>query len=175
MKKILTIFVILLAIVGILGVIAPTEMHVEREVLISKPKETVFAYLKSLKNSEAWSPWAKRDPNMIKNYVGTDGTVGFISSWTGNDQVGEGEQEIKNILEGERIDTELRFKKPMESTSRAYLITESVDANQTKVKWGMQGNNPFPGNVICFVLNMKKTLMADFDEGLKTLKEILEK
>jgi hypothetical protein len=43
------------------------------------------------------------------------------------------------------------------------------------VKWGMQGKTPFPGNVICMVMNMKQTLAKDFDEGLAMLKADLEK
>ena len=110
---------------------------------------------------------------MIKNFQGTDGTVGFISSWSGNDEVGVGEQEIVNIVDGERIEVELRFKEPMEDTNRAYLLTEAVSADQTKVTWGMSGKTPFPVNVICLVMNMKETLRKDFDEGLAALKTYL--
>lgn len=35
------------------------------------------------------------DPNMEKEFKGTDGTVGFIYGWNGNKEGGEGEQEIK--------------------------------------------------------------------------------
>jgi uncharacterized protein YndB with AHSA1/START domain len=178
-KKILigmgVVAVLLVATIAVLGAIAPTDLHVEREVVIDKPKEVVFEDLKYVKNHERWSPWFKRDPNLAKEYHGEDGTVGFVNSWSGNDQVGVGEQEIKKIAEGERIDYELRFKKPMEDTSTAYLITEAVGEHQTKVKWGMQGKTPFPGNVICMLMNMKQTLAKDFDEGLGMLKAELEK
>ena len=47
---------------------------------------------------------------------GTDGTPGFVSAWNStSNEVGEGEQEIKKITEGERVDTELRFKRPFET------------------------------------------------------------
>jgi hypothetical protein len=179
MRKILVgvgvVAVLLVATIAVLGAIAPTDLHVEREVVIDKPKDVVFEDLKYVKNHERWSPWFKRDPNLVKAYRGEDGTVGFVNSWSGNDQVGVGEQEIKKIAEGERIDYELRFKKPMEDTSKAYLITEAVGENQTKVKWGMQGKTPFPGNVICMLMNMKQSLAKDFDEGLGMLKTELEK
>jgi hypothetical protein len=167
--------VLLVATIAVLGAIAPTDLHVEREILIYKPKEVVFEDLKYMKGHDRWSPWFKRDPNMRKEHQGEDGTVGFVSSWSGNDQVGVGEQEITKIADGERIDYELRFKKPMEDTSAAYLITEALDTDQTKVRWGMKGKTPFPGNVICMVMNMKQTLAKDFDEGLAMLKADLEK
>lgn len=34
------------------------------------------------------------DPNMRKNFKGTDGTVGFCYAWDGNKKAGKGEQEI---------------------------------------------------------------------------------
>jgi hypothetical protein len=165
---------LLIGVVAVLAMIAPTELHVEREVIIDKPKDVVFEQLKLVKNHESWSPWFKRDPNIVKEYRGTDGTVGFVSSWSGNDEVGVGEQEITKIAEGERIDYELRFKKPMEDTSTAYLVTEEAGNGQTKVRWGMEGKLRFPGNVICMLMNMKGMLISDFDEGLADLKKHLE-
>jgi len=175
MKKVWITLAVLVVIIGGLGLVAPTSMHIEREVTINKPKAQVFSYLKSLKNMSVWSPWAKMDPNMKVEYRGVDGAVGSVSAWSGNSKVGQGEQEVKNILDGERIDFELRFEKPMKDTSTAYLITEAVNDTQTKVKWGMSGKSPFPRNIICFVMNMQKKLTASFDEGLTNLKGILEK
>ncbi|WP_413289200.1 SRPBCC family protein [Bdellovibrio sp. HCB337] len=175
MKKVLIALGVIVGVFLILGLIAPSEMNIEREIVIAKPKDVIFAQLKQLKTHNSWSPWAKRDPNIQMEYRGEDGTVGFISAWSGNDDVGVGEQEIKNIIEGERIDLELRFKKPMEDTSAAYLITEAVDATQTKVKWGMKGKYKFPMNVICMLLNLKKVLIKDFDEGLASMKTYMEK
>lgn len=165
---------LLAVVVAVLAMIAPTELHVEREVVVDQPKDVVFEELKFVKNHDIWSPWSKRDPNIVHEYKGTDGTVGFVSAWSGNDEVGVGEQEITKITEGERIDYELRFKKPMEDTSTAYLITEAAGENQTRVKWGMDGKLPFAGNVFCMLMNMKATLIADFDEGLAGLKKHLE-
>lgn len=178
MKKVLislgAVVAVIVLVIVVLGAIAPTDLHVEREVVIDKPKDVVFGELKQVKNHEHWSPWYKLDPEIKKEYRGEDGTVGFVSGWSGNDKVGVGEMEVKKITEGERIDFELRFKKPMEDTSAAYLVTEAIGENQTKVKWGMQGKTPFPGSVICMVFNMRETLAGQFDNGLGMLKKRLE-
>src|SRR5688572_16407495 len=112
-KKILiglAVFVsVIVLLVTFLGVLAPKQFVVEREVLINKPKDFVFAELKQVRNHGNWSPWERKDPNLKKDYKGTDGTVGFVASWAGNKEVGVGEQEITNIIEGQRIDFELRF------------------------------------------------------------------
>lgn len=173
-KKLMIGLGVLAAIIAILGFIAPKDFYLEREIIINKPKDFVFQQLKSVKTHDLWSPWAKRDPQMKKTYQGEDGTVGFISAWDGNDQVGAGEQEIKSIIEGERIDTELRFKRPMEDSSDAFLITEIVSDSQTKVRWGMKDTMTFPGNVICLLMNMPAKLAKDFDEGLAQMKVVIE-
>lgn len=175
MKKILiSIGLVLLGLVGF-GMTLPTEMNLEKEIVINKPKDLVFAELKTFKNHSYWSPWAKKDPNMKQEFKGTDGTVGFISSWDGNKDVGTGEEEIKNIVEGERIDVELRFKKPWEDTSKAYFVTIPAGDNMTTVKWGFNGNSPFPFNLICYLTNMKDQLGNEFYLGLVGLKEYIEK
>ena len=158
----------------ILAAIAPKTYNVSRTIEINRPKDEVFNYLKYLKKQDEWSPWAKRDPNMEQKFTGTDGQVGAISYWNGNKDVGEGEQELTNIVDGERIDSELRFLKPWKSTSDAYLIAEAMDAQKTKVVWGFSGKNKFPFSIMMLFMNMDKTVGKDFEEGLASLKEILE-
>ncbi len=92
---------------------------------------------------------------MKKDFRGTDGTVGFVYSWDSNKDGGKGEQEIKNIKEGERVDVEVRFQKPFHAIATAPVITESMSANQTKVKWAMNGNTKYPLNFMnLFMDNM---------------------
>lgn len=172
------ILYIVLAIVFLiitLIAIAPKNYDVSRSIEIAKSKDVVFSYLKSLKKQDEWSPWGKRDPNMQKKFTGTDGEVGAINYWKGNKDVGEGEQEITKIVEGERIESELRFLKPFKSTSNAYMTVNEVDKDTTKVVWGFSGKNKFPMSIMMLFMNMDKMVGKDFEEGLASLKEILEK
>lgn len=167
---------VLLAIVFlivILGIIAPKNYEVKRELVIKKPLSEVFTYLKSLKNQDNWSPWAAKDPNMKKTFTGKDGEVGCISAWEGNKDVGSGEQELTNIIENVVIESQLRFLKPFKSTSDAYLKVNKVD-NGTNVIWGFTGKNKFPISIMMLFMNMDKTVGKDFEEGLGKLKKILE-
>lgn len=165
----------LIALVIILFLIAPKTYDVFRTVEIARPKGEVFDYLRSLKKMDEWSPWAKKDPNMKKTFTGTDGEVGCVSHWIGNKEVGEGEQEIKNIIDGERIESELRFLKPFKSTSDCYIDVESLDNENTQVKWGFSGDYKFPMNIMSFFKNMDAFVGPDFEEGMASLKEVLEK
>ncbi|MEO7673512.1 MAG: SRPBCC family protein [Pyrinomonadaceae bacterium] len=178
-KKVLialfAIAVLFVAAIAAVVFMTPTDFRVEREITINKPKGEVFAYAKMLKNQNDWGPWFKKEPTMKQEFRGTDGTVGFTSAWSGtSDEVGEGEQEIKRIVDGERIETELRFKRPFESRADAYLTTDSAGENQTKVKWGFTGSMPRPLNLMLLVMDMDKEVGKDFGDGLLSLKTILE-
>ena len=164
----------ILLLLLILYLLAPSGYDVSRTIEIHKPSSEVFDYLKYLKNQDQWSPWGKRDPNMKKDFSGTDGTVGAISRWEGNKEVGSGEQEIKHIEEGRRIETELRFLKPWKSTSDAYMEVEPLGAGSSRVRWGFKGKNGFPMRFMMLFMNMDKMIGGDFEEGLATLKNQME-
>ena len=176
LKKILIAIGILILIPLIVAMFIKSDYQVEREITINKPKSDVFAYLKFLKNQDNFSKWASIDKNMEKTFVGTDGTVGFVSAWNStNPDVGKGEQEIKKIIEGERIDYELRFMEPFESSSAAYILTESISDSQTKVSWGFSGHMAYPMNLMMLFMDFEKMIGDDFATGLEKLKLILEK
>jgi hypothetical protein len=114
------------------------------------------------------------DPDMRQEFQGEDGTVGFVSAWEGNEDVGRGEQEIVGIVEGDRIDYELRFFEPFESTSGAYMTTEAVSENQTRVSWGFSGSFPRPMNLMLLFIDLEEMIGNDYQTGLDNLKTILE-
>ena len=111
---------------------------------------------------------------MTQEFIGVDGQVGFVSKWEGNKDVGSGEQEIMGIVDNKVIETELRFFKPWKSQSDAYLKVEEISTNKTKVVWGFSGKNKFPMSIFMLFMNMDKTVGKDFEEGLDSLKQILE-
>jgi hypothetical protein len=172
---VLAIIVLLVAVVAILAFAVKNDFKVEREIIINRPKSDVFAYVKILKNQNAWGPWYKKDPAMKQEFRGEDGAPGFVSSWqSDNADVGSGEQEITKVVDGERLDTELRFKKPFTATSGAFLITEAAGAGATKVKWGFSMTMPRPFNLSSLFVDMDKAAGKDFEEGLSNLKRIME-
>ncbi len=181
MLKKIAIALGLIVVVGVVALAAavfltPTDCRVEREITIDRPKDDVFAYAKMVKNQNVWGPWYKRDPAMKQEFVGTDGTPGFVSRWASQDpEVGSGEQEIKNVVDGERLETELRFKEPFESKADTYLTTDAVGEGQTKVKWGFATEMPRPMNLMLLVIDMDQAIGKDFEEGLASLKAELEK
>ncbi|WP_460218492.1 SRPBCC family protein [Psychroserpens sp. MEBiC05023] len=158
----------------LLALMAPKTYAVHRSIIIDKPKSEVFHYLKHIKNQDDWSPWKKRDPEMKQEFEGIDGQVGFIAKWNGNKEVGQGEQEIMNIVENDRLETRLRFFKPWKSESDAVTKVEEDSNDQTKVTWGFSGTNKVPANIFMMLYNVDKHVGKDFEEGLASLKTILE-
>lgn len=176
--------IVKIILIGIAAVIAmilisalfiKKEFALERSVVINQPKDAVFAYLKSLKSQNEWSTWGKKDPNMKTEYIGTDGTVGFISKWEGNKDVGKGEQEMKKIIEGEEIENELRFETPMKSVAKAIFYTKAESDQSTKVTWRLEGNSNYPMNFMNLFNLMEQMVGKDFEEGLANLKAKMEK
>jgi len=173
LKKIIIAILIIIAIPFVIALFVKKEYVVQREIVINKPEQEVFSYIKYLKNQNNYSVWCLTDPNMKKEYTGTDGMPGFIYAWDGNSDVGKGEMEIKSITENERIDIGLRFIEPFEGTGEAYLATEPVDTNSTKVIWHMQGESNYPMNIMNLL--MDSMLGKTLHDGLTNLKNVLEK
>ncbi len=175
LKRVLAILGILIALVLIVAAFVKKDYSVEKEVVINKPKQEVYDYVKYLKNQNNFSKWAQMDPNMRKEFRGTDGTVGFVSAWDSDEKnVGKGEQEIVK-MDDNRIDYEIRFIKPFPSKAPAYIVMEPVSANETKVKWGFSGRMPYPMNIMMLFMDIPKMIGDDLQTGLDNLKRIMEK
>lgn len=175
LKLFLGILVALIAIVLIISLLLPGSFDVQRTITIEQPKTVVYDYIKYLKNQDNFSKWTKIDPAMKKIFHGEDGTVGFVSAWSSDHKdVGKGEQEIIKIEEGLRIDYELRFIEPWESTSPAFMSVDSISATQTIVTWGFHGEMAVPMNLMLLFMDMEENLGDDLAGGLDNLKQILE-
>lgn len=175
-QKILIGLGLLIALPFIVALFVKNEFLIEREVLINKPKQEVFDYVKLIKNQEKYTVWTKADPNVKIEYTGTDGTIGFVSSWSSTvDDVGVGKQQITNVVEGERVDVHITFVKPFAGESDAYTKTVAVSATQTKVINGFSGKNPYPFNLMCLFMNADFMVGGMIQQNLDNLKKELEK
>lgn len=173
-----TLFVIAgIIVIGLVAAIfLKKEYSVERDITINKPKDSVYSYIKYLKNQDNFSRWAKMDANAKKEYKGTDATVGFTASWDSNNKdVGKGEQTIAGMVNNESIDYNIHFIKPFDGQAAAYLTVETVGNNQTKVRWGFTGKIKYPMNLMLLCMNMDKMIGDDLAVGLANLKGILDK
>ncbi len=159
----------LIALLLIVALFVPKTFHAEGTVTINKPNAEVFNYVKHIKNQENFGVWFRMDPKIETTSDGTDGTEGFKYSWK-SEEVGNGSQVITKITEGSRIDIDL-FLMYSAEPAKSFFTTEEVNANQTKVRWVVDGNMPYPFNLMSLCYDMNK----DFVQGTANLKEVLEK
>lgn len=156
-----------------LYVLAPLKYEVSRSIVIEKPLPEVFEFISHLKNQEFWSPWGFEDQEMERTYIGNDGEVGFISSWKGSKKIGEGAQEIVNIVSNRSFETELRFIKPFKTISESFIKVYENEKS-TEVIWGFRGIYKRPLNIVVFFMGLDKKLGRDFEIGLSRLKHYIE-
>ncbi|WP_394130237.1 SRPBCC family protein [Shewanella maritima] len=174
-KKLLIFFIMLFASPFIVALFVQKDYSVVRSVVIEKPLPEVFAYVKLLKNQNEYSKWAQIDPQMEKSFTGVDGTPGFISAWASeHPDVGVGEQEILSVVDGQRIEYQLRFISPFESTSPAYMQTTAISGQQTQVDWGFSGHMNYPMNIMFLFMDFEAMIGDDLQQGLDNLKVIVE-
>ncbi len=177
MGILITILLVLASIVALFLIVAfltKRDFSIEKNIVINKPKQEVFDYLKLIKNQEKYSVWVMKDPNINIVYTGTDGEVGFTSSWTSNDKnVGIGAQEIIKIKNAESMDVEVRFEKPFKATNYANTTVSNIENNQTKVATTFTGKSKFPINIMN--LFMDKLIGSDMLQNLANVKANLEK
>lgn len=171
---ILYILAAIVALFLLTALLVKKEFSLEKKILISRTQQEVYDYLKLIRNQEKYSVWVMRDPHINIVYTGTDGTVGFRSSWTSNDKnVGVGEQEIIKLSEGVSTEVEIRFKKPFEATNWAKTTLSANSENETLLTQQFYGRSTYPMNIMN--LFMDKLVGKDMLQNLVNLKTNLEK
>ena len=168
LKIVLLIFVALLVLALIAAALLPKDFDSQREIIINKPKQEVYEYIKYIKNQDNFGVWQLSDPDLKQSLEGEDGQVGFKYSWESK-KLGNGSQTLTRLQEGERVESELDFG--FGEPAKAYFQLEEVAPDQTKVIWGLTGKSPYPWNL----MNLFFDVGNDFEQGLSNLKNILEK
>jgi len=170
------LFAVVIVVLGLAAFIAtrPAEFRVTRTATFAAPAPAVFAQVNELRKWEAWSPWAKKDPQMKQAYEGPAAGVGAVTSWIGNKDVGEGRMSIVESRPAELIRFKLEFFKPFAATHSAEF-TFRVQGGRTAVSWSMSGQNNFIAKALHLVFDMDKMVGGDFEAGLASLKTIVDK
>jgi hypothetical protein len=171
--------ILIAVVIVVLGLAAfivtrPAEFRVTRTATFAAPAPAVFAQVNELRKWEAWSPWAKKDPQMKQTYAGPAAGAGAVTSWVGNKDVGEGRMSIVESRPAELIRFKLEFFKPFAATNSAEF-TFKEQGGRTAVSWSMSGQNNFISKAMSVVFDFDKMIGADFEAGLARLKTIVEK
>ncbi len=171
-----TIFLVLAAILVVFVIIVamqPAKFRITRTITIGAPPALIFGHINDLHQWEAWSPWAKIDPNATMTFEGPAAGTGAKYHWSGNSKVGEGAMTVIDSRPGELVQLQLDFKKPFEATNIADF-TFKPEGDQTVVTWGMSGTNNFVFKAVGLFMNCDKMIGGEFEKGLRDLKTVAE-
>lgn len=175
-KKILgTLATLAVLVAGLAVVVAlqPSEFRVQRAATIEAPAADVFAQVNDLRAWDAWSPWAKLDPEARHGFEGPAAGKGAVITWSGNDEIGEGRMTITDSRPAERVRLRLEFVRPFESACDVQF-TFQPRGEQTEVTWTMSGQNNFIAKAMCLVMDMDKMCGGQFEQGLARMKAVAE-
>ena len=163
-KKIL--LVLLIAVLGVIAFIAsrPSDFEVKRSTEIPAAPAVVFSQVADLRKFQAWSPWAKMDPEAKVTFNGSGNEVGSSFSWAGK-QTGEGTMTMKEIIPDRKVVYALDFRKPFKGTNAAVFDVEPSGTG-SKVTWTMTGKNNFISKGIGLFIDMDRMIGGQFEKGL---------
>lgn len=173
LKKILFALVALVLVFVVVVALQPSEFHVERSVTVDAPPDSVFAEVNDFHKWDAWSPWAKLDPDAKVGFAGPDAGEGQVMTWAGNSEVGAGKMTLVESRPDELVKTKVDFTEPFEGTSMSQFAFKPED-NQTVVTWSMDDEHSFLEKAMCLVMNGKKMVGEQMEKGLSQLKELAE-
>ena len=173
LKKILIAVAAIIAVLVLIVALQPSEFRIERTATISAPPADVFAQVNDFHKWDAWSPWAKLDPNAKIGFEGPESGEGAIMVWAGNGKVVKGRQTVVERRPDELVKTRADFEEPFEG----YVISEFAfkpDADRTVVTWTMSGHHNFVAKAVCLVMNGVGMMRDDMDKGLAQMKTVVE-
>ena len=171
LKKIIIAIVVLAVIVLAVGFFSPQKVYLERSITINASPASIYEEMTGVKALGSWNPWNKIDPNIINTYDGPETGVGSMVIWeSDNSDVGNGSQKLVELVENEKVRSEMYFE-GFDNPNYSDLIITS-DGEMSTVKWtfeGDMGNNPL-WRLVGFM--MESMLGSSYEEGLNNLKNI---
>jgi uncharacterized protein YndB with AHSA1/START domain len=170
-----TVAILAILVLGFVIIVSmqPSDFRISRSAKMKAPPSAVFAELNDFHKWDAWSPWAKLDPNAKATFDGPTSGTGATFTWSGNDKVGAGRQRIVESRPDELIRIKLEFERPMKATSTAEF-TLKPEGDQTLVTWSMFGTNNFLGKAVSLFMDCDKMVGSEFEKGLANMKTIVE-
>lgn len=174
LRKLLSLFLIFVAIILIFAATRPNTYKVSRSIVINTAPDKPFSLVNDFHQWPQWSPWQHLDPAMKTTYSGAASGPGAIYNWEGNKDVGSGRMEILNATPASLVDIKLHFYKPMQGTSDT-TFTFAPEGNTTRVTWTMTGSMGYLEKLMCLFVSMDRMIGKDFEHGLQNLKSLAEK
>jgi hypothetical protein len=164
--KIISITVLaIIAVLGIVIVVQPSEAHIEKSIIINAPASSIFPEISNYKNFNVWSPWARMDPEVKQTLKGADASLGSRMNWN------RPKQWIEEIEENKRVKNGISFG---DYDGKFYSeFTLTAEGERTRVTWTYDGTNNDLGRKAMWVI-MGTMLSSQYEQGLRDLKKVVE-
>lgn len=172
-QSVLVVIAIFVAVFAVIIALRPSQFRVTRSAALSASPEEAFAHVNDFRKWEAWSPWAKLDPNARNSFEGAPSGEGAVFRWAGDKNVGEGNMTIIESRPGERIRIRLEFLKPFKGVNDVEF-TFRPEGGVTIVTWTMSGKNNFIAKAVGLFMNCDNFIGGMFDKGLGQMKAVVE-
>jgi hypothetical protein len=173
LKKILIGLGVLLLGFVVFVAMQPSDFRVERSLTMAASPEEAFAQVNDLRKWEAWSPWAKLDPDAKVSFEGPEAGQGAAMRWAGNDKVGEGKMTVVESRPNDAVKLKVDIAEPYESTSMSDFSFKP-EGDKTAVTWAISAQHNFMEKAFCLIMNGKRMMSDLMDKGLGQLKSVVE-
>ena len=171
LKKIALALAVVLAVFALYVTTRPSSFRVERSVVVPADPAFTYAQVADFHRWDAWSPWAKLDPDMKVEYGGPASGVGATYAWKGNDKAGQGKMTITSVTPDREVDVRVDFVKPWEQTN-AMRFTFAPEGVGTRVTWTLTGDFDFVGKAFAVFMSIDRAVGPDFERGLAALQRV---
>jgi hypothetical protein len=168
--KILIGIAVVIALLLIFIATRPSDFSVSRSATMAATPAAVFNQLNDFHKWDAWSPWAKLDPNCKNSFEGASSGKGAKFAWDGNKDVGAGNMEIVESAPNDRVKIRLEFVRPFAGVSDT-LFTLKPIGDKTNVTWTMSGKNGFMGKAMSLFMDCEKMVGPQFEQGLTSMEQ----
>ena len=170
------ILIIALVIIGGIAFAAsrkPDQFSVSRSAVYSAAAAEIFPHVNDLVKWQAWSPWARLDPQAKTTFTGPSAGVGARFAWESK-KIGAGEMTVIESTPSSQVRMKLEFFRPMKGVNDV-LFSLAPETSGTRLTWTMSGKSSFNAKVIGLFINCDKMVATQFDSGLANLKVIVDK
>ena len=164
-KKGALVLCILVAMFVVIGLELPGSVHVEREIVIVAPPETVFRLVNNLRESTKWSPWFDQDPSVKFSMEGPASGKGARMIWAS--------ENVEKIAgSGRKVITNLDFGGRGTAVSTMTIIPYG---NGARVNWAFDARFGYDPLKRYFGLFIDERIEREYKNGLTRLKLVAER
>lgn len=176
LKRILSVAASLLIVIVVIGLMIPSQVHVERTITINARPHRIYPFISNFKQWDKWSPWANIDPEAEFSIIGRGKQQKMF--WSSNDpRVGKGSQEFVALDKPTQIKTHLDFGQQGIADANFNLTAEN---DVTKVTWSldtdMRAGVPLYMKPFSAYLGfwMDSLIGQDYEQGLSNLQKLVQ-